>query len=64
METNRGAPTPPIAFPNGAGNATARLTEGFVEVDDKLAASLADTGANVTRAEVVNEASRTGGRSR
>ena len=59
METNRGAPTPPIAFPNGAGRATARLTDGFVEVDDELEARLAATGANVTHAaEVVNEASR------
>ncbi len=59
METNRGAPTPPIAFPNGAGAATARLTAGFVAVDDKLEARLAATGANVTRAaDVVNEASR------
>ena len=59
METNRGAPTPPIAFPNGAGRATARLTDGVVEVDDELEARLAATGADVTRAaEVVNEASR------
>jgi alkyldihydroxyacetonephosphate synthase len=59
METNRGAPTPPIAFPNGAARATARLTDRFVEVDDKLEARLAATGATLTRAtDLVNEASR------
>jgi alkyldihydroxyacetonephosphate synthase len=59
METNRGAPTPPIAFPSGAGAAKPRLTNGFVEVDDKLAARLAAIGVGVTRAaDVVNEASR------
>ena len=66
METNRGAPTPPIVFPNGAGRATARLTDGFVEVDDKLEARLAATGANVTRAPPRSSTKRaaTGGRSR
>ena len=59
MATNRGAPTPPIAFPGGAAAATARFTAPQVEVDDALAPGSQDTGADVTRAdETINEASR------
>ena len=60
METNRGAPTPPIAFADGAGGATDRLDGRRVEVDDALQARLAATGADVSTraAEIVTEASR------
>jgi alkyldihydroxyacetonephosphate synthase len=59
MDTNRGAPTPPIAFPDGAASATARLSARRVEVDDALEERLVATGAAVVRApEVVGEASR------
>src|SRR5262245_13566228 len=55
--TNRGAPTPPIAF--GAGDVQDRLRVPRVEVDDALRARLAATGAEVsTQPEVVAEASR------
>ena len=59
MATNRGAPTPPIAFPGGAAAATARLSAAPVEVDDALATRLERTGAEVSRVDaIVNEASR------
>jgi len=59
MATNRGAPTPPIAFPGGPAGATAHLSAPRVEVDDALATRLEATGAELIRAEaVVNEASR------
>ena len=59
MNPNRGAPTPPIAFPDGGGKVAARLPARFVDVDDALEARLARTGAAVTREPaVVSEASR------
>ncbi len=59
METNRGAPTPPIAFPGGAARVTAHLSTAFVDVDDALERRLTDTGATVTRsAGELGEASR------
>jgi len=59
MKTNRGAPTPPIAFPNGAAKVESRLTTPPVEVDGALEDQLASTGATLTRApEVIGEASR------
>ncbi|HVJ98548.1 MAG TPA: hypothetical protein VNC41_17100, partial [Acidimicrobiia bacterium] len=57
MQTNRGAPTPPIAF--GEGVIRDRLSAKRVEVDDTLKAALQATGADVTDApDVVAEASR------
>jgi alkyldihydroxyacetonephosphate synthase len=57
VQTNRGAPTPPIAF--GEGVIRDRLAAERVEVDDGLKAALRATGADVTDApEVVAEASR------
>jgi alkyldihydroxyacetonephosphate synthase len=59
MHTNRGAPTPPIAFPNGPGAVTSRLDVRTVEVDDALERRLTDTGAAFTRApDLVGEGSR------
>jgi alkyldihydroxyacetonephosphate synthase len=58
MNTNRGAPTPPIAFPGG-GTVTDHLRAPRVEVDDALAQRIAAIGADVVRAgAVVDEASR------
>jgi alkyldihydroxyacetonephosphate synthase len=55
--TNRGAPTPPIAF--GDGDVHDRLRVPRIEVDDPLRARLAATGAEVsTQPDVVAEASR------
>jgi alkyldihydroxyacetonephosphate synthase len=57
VQTNRGAPTPPIAF--AAGEISDRLTANRVEVDDKLRARLTAIGAELIDApEVVAEASR------
>ncbi len=59
METNRGAPTPPIAFPDGAAKVESRLTTPPVEVDGALEDQLASTGATISRApEAIGEASR------
>jgi alkyldihydroxyacetonephosphate synthase len=59
METNRGAPTPPIAFARGASDVGQRLKAHRVEVDDALSSRLAATGADVTHAsDVIAEASR------
>jgi alkyldihydroxyacetonephosphate synthase len=59
METNRGAPTPPIAFPGDAKSVRTRLAATRVEVDDALASRLETTGAAVVRADDArNEASR------
>lgn len=59
MPANRGAPTPPIAFPDGAAKVESRLPVVRVEVDAALEDRLASTGATVTRApETVGEASR------
>jgi alkyldihydroxyacetonephosphate synthase len=59
MQTNRGAPTPPIAFPNGPGAVSSRLTTRHVAVDDALERRLVETGASLTRApELLSEASR------
>jgi alkyldihydroxyacetonephosphate synthase len=57
VETNRGAPTPPIAFAEGTiGD---RLAAKRVEVDDATRAQLAATGAEIVDApDVVAEASR------
>ncbi len=57
MPTNRGAPTPPIAF--AAGDARSRLPSPRIEVDDALRARLAATGAEIVDTAVdVAEASR------
>jgi alkyldihydroxyacetonephosphate synthase len=57
VQTNRGAPTPPIAF--GEGIIRDRLDAKRVEVDDALRKALTATGATVTDApDVVAEASR------
>ena len=62
MHTNRGAPTPPIAFAGSAADVTGRLDRGRVgrvEVDDRLRARLASTGADVdASADALGEASR------
>jgi alkyldihydroxyacetonephosphate synthase len=59
METNRGAPTPPIAFAHGAASVAQHLKAPRVEVDDALRNRLDATGAAVTdAADVVGEASR------
>jgi len=57
VQTNRGAPTPPIAF--GAGEVRGHLEAPRVEVDDALRARLGTTGADVIDADgAVAEASR------
>jgi alkyldihydroxyacetonephosphate synthase len=57
VQTNRGAPTPPIAF--GAGAVGDHLRTRRIEVDDALRTQLRSTGAEVIDApEVVAEASR------
>jgi alkyldihydroxyacetonephosphate synthase len=57
VETNRGAPTPPIAF--GAGDVADHLSAKRVDVDGALREQLANTGAVVTdAAATVAEASR------
>jgi alkyldihydroxyacetonephosphate synthase len=59
MQANRGAPTPPIAFPGGAAAVKHRLGAARVEVDDALARRLSATGAAVSAAPAeVSEASR------
>ncbi|MGQ0826140.1 MAG: FAD-binding oxidoreductase [Actinomycetota bacterium] len=59
METNRGAPTPPIAFAGDAATVGGRLPVPRVEVDDVLAKQLGETGAEVVDApSVISEASR------
>jgi alkyldihydroxyacetonephosphate synthase len=59
METNRGAPTPPIAFADGTAPVTAHIAARFVAVDDALEERLRATGAMVTRAaDDVAESSR------
>ncbi len=59
MPTNRGAPTPPIAFAGGASGVRSRLDSPRVEVDDRLRERLAGTGADVsTAAPEIGEASR------
>jgi alkyldihydroxyacetonephosphate synthase len=58
MDTNRGAPTPPIAF-GGAGAVSVRLTAAATPVDDALLARLRGVCADVTTdATVLDEASR------
>jgi len=57
VHTNRGAPTPSIAF--GAGDIRDHLQPRRVDVDDAMQERLRDTGAEViTTAAVVAEASR------
>jgi alkyldihydroxyacetonephosphate synthase len=57
VQTNRGAPTPPIAF--GDGEITDRLATKRIEVDDKTRTKLEATGAEVTDAPAaIAEASR------
>jgi alkyldihydroxyacetonephosphate synthase len=59
MQTNRGAPTPPIAFAGDVASVTSRLAAGRVEVDDRLREQLASSGAEVsTSAPEISEASR------
>ncbi len=59
MHTNRGEPTPPIAFAGAAAEVGDRLPGARVEVDDTLRSCLEDTGAEVTSApSEVADASR------
>jgi alkyldihydroxyacetonephosphate synthase len=59
MDTNRGAPTPPIAFANGPEQVRDRLTTRRVDVDDTVVRRLRDACADV-RADAadIGEASR------
>ncbi len=57
METNRGAPTPPIAF--AGGEIGDRLTGKRIEVDEALRSRLVATGAElIDTPDIVAEASR------
>jgi alkyldihydroxyacetonephosphate synthase len=59
VETNRGAPTPPIAFAGDAAGVLGRLDRGRIEVSDQLRERLAATGAEVSVAPAeISEASR------
>jgi alkyldihydroxyacetonephosphate synthase len=59
MQTNRGAPTPPIAFGGAAADARTHLAGTVIEVGDDVVARLEDVCASVTRdAALVGEASR------
>src|SRR4051812_47820544 len=59
MQTNRGAPTPPIAFGGDAAGVGDRAGNARVEVSDELRARLATTGAEVSVAPAeIGEASR------
>ena len=59
METNRGAPTPPIAFGGPTPGVGSHLDAGVVAVDDAVFARLDDVCASVTRdAATLDEASR------
>jgi alkyldihydroxyacetonephosphate synthase len=59
MQTNRGAPTPPIAFAGDAAQVQGRLDNSRVEVGELLNAELAATGADVSTAGAeISEASR------
>jgi alkyldihydroxyacetonephosphate synthase len=59
MQTNRGAPTPPIAFAGDPAGVGARLSGPRIEVDDTLRERLRSTGADVSAdASEVSEASR------
>ena len=48
METNRGAPTPPIAFAGDAAGVRGHIDSARVEVSDALREQLAGTGADVS----------------
>src|SRR5262245_66559074 len=57
MDTNRGAPTPPIAL--AAGDVTDHLASKRIEIDDALRTRLASTGAEIDdAATTIAEASR------
>jgi alkyldihydroxyacetonephosphate synthase len=59
MQTNRGAPTPPIAFAGDPAEVGGRLRGPRVEVDDALRDRLRGTGADVSAdASEISEASR------
>jgi alkyldihydroxyacetonephosphate synthase len=59
MQTNRGAPTPPIAFAGDAAGVRSRLDGPCVEVSDELRAQLEATGAGISSAaDELREASR------
>jgi alkyldihydroxyacetonephosphate synthase len=59
MQTNRGAPTPPIAFPGDAAAVGDRLATERVEIDDTVLRRLQDACAHVEVAsDAVTEASR------
>jgi len=59
MQTNRGAPTPPIAFAGDAAGVRGHIRGAHVEVDDRLRERLASTGADVSVAPAeISEASR------
>lgn len=59
METNRGAPTPPIAFAGDAAGVRDRIESARVEVSEGLREQLAATGADVSTAPAeIGEASR------
>src|SRR5258708_30441875 len=59
MQTNRGAPTPPIAFGGDAAGVRDRVDGLRVEVSNELREQLAATGARVSFAPAeIGEASR------
>src|SRR6188508_2741877 len=59
MQTNRGAPTPPIAFAGDPADVGGRLGGPRVEIDDALRERLRATGADVSAdASEISEASR------
>ena len=59
MQTNRGAPTPPIAFAGDAASVRGRLDGKRVEVGQELREQLAATGADVSSSSAeISEASR------
>src|SRR5690348_6944004 len=59
MQTNRGAPTPPIAFGGDPARVRGRVSGPRIEVDDTLRQRLRSTGADVSAdASEISEASR------
>src|SRR5690348_12114467 len=59
MQTNRGAPTPPIAFGHDAGTVRDHLQTARVGIDDSVLRRLRDACAEVvTEPAVIGEASR------
>jgi alkyldihydroxyacetonephosphate synthase len=59
MLTNRGAPTPPIAFSGDAAEVQGHIGAARVEIDDQLRERLVSTGADLsTSSAEISEASR------